>query len=117
MREENVYIISFPYSSVRGVYMALPSSYYEDPVAILIAFEVPSILFFVMYMTLLYIWCVVWSFPFSINHFGRAEVIYKVKAVKAKMGKVKKVWTAYLIVNAVMLGALCRTSFIRVYGS
>lgn len=82
-----------PFSShpflVRGVYMSLPySAYKSNPKGPSILFEIPSILFFVMYMTLLFVW---------------GEVIYKLKTLTSRMATVSSLWRAYLIANAFML--------------
>lgn len=54
----------------------------------LLLFEIPNIVFFVLYTTMIYLWL---------------EIITKVKSLKQTNGRIRSVWIAYLCINALMV--------------
>jgi hypothetical protein len=74
----------------RGVYMALlpGGSMTANPVSVLFVFELPSLIFFFMYTSVLYTW---------------AKMIYRVKSLRFQGFGVKAIFRAFIGVNAAVL--------------
>jgi len=84
-----------------------PSAVAPYPIISLLLFEIPTYLFFVMYMTVLYLWYLAfilfdWELPQAIHSFLlRSEVIYKFRRLKRL--KVRSVMRGYVVLNLLML--------------
>jgi len=90
--------VAFIFSVTRGIYFTLALLGIGEPVTILILFELPTIFFFIMYMTLLWIW---------------SKVIVASKRLKIGSTADQKVFRGYVSVNVIML--ILWAAFVVVY--
>jgi len=81
-------VVLFIFTVTRGVYFALPPSILSDsPLGALMLFEVPSLIFFIMYTTQLYMW---------------GLVVYQVKKLKIT-DKQDTLWYLYIATDVAMI--------------